>query len=214
MIKVENINVYNIKNAIYGARNPLESWGKSDSIDDSHIGEKDLKLAQKLVLAGTDHSKFMRQIFVSMDITGPLYWWSEMDTYKVATVANSESKMHKLADTPITLEKFSFDNIDDINEGFVLNGSSTWISYPEIVVQACERLRQMYLITKNKKFWRQLIQILPESWNQKRSWTANYQVLRNIYFARKNHKLTEWHDFCNIIETLPYAKELICSTIH
>lgn len=210
MIKVDNIHVYNLKNAIYSARNPLESWDKSDSINDDNIGENDLKLAQRLVLAGTDHSKFMRQIFVSMDITAPLYIWSELDTYKVGTVANSESKMHKLSSTPITKDRFSFDSLDDDDCSFYLDEYGRYYSFQDISIIMCEILRQKYLKTKDKQYWRQLIQLLPEGWNQKRTWTANYQVLRNIYFARKGHKLSEWEDFRKVIESLPYANELIC----
>lgn len=122
--------------------------------------------------------------------------------------------MHKLSSTPITKDRFSFDSLDDDDCSFYIDEYGRYYSFQDISIMMCEILRQKYLQTKDKQYWRQLIQLLPESWNQKRSWTANYQVLRNIYFARKNHKLTEWHDFCNIVETLPYAKELICSTTH
>ena len=163
-----------------------------------YFGPKDLKLAQSLVRAGTDEAKFMRQIFISVDITAPLYWWKEMDTYKVATVANSTSTMHKLSSRPIEINDFSFDE-EFHNYHMIQN-----------IVKDCEFLRQKYIETKDKTYWRALIQLLPESYNQTRTWTANYAVLRNIYFARRNHKLTEWREFCQWIESLPWAKELIC----
>ncbi len=208
----------NFEGAFRGMRNPLNSWDKSDSCffcDDSladcrleyregcniQIGEKDLSLAQKLILSGTDDSKFMRQIFVSMDIEAPLYWWKEMDTYKVGTVANSCSTMHKLATTPITKGCFSFENTDSF--------SPLITDLFDDLIQDLEKIRTSYLETKDKRYWRALIQLLPSSWNQKRTWSANYQVLRNIYFARRNHKLQEWRDFCNMIEELPWGKELI-----
>ena len=173
-----------------------------DLVEVAAIGPKDLALAQKLILAGSDHSKFMRQIFVSMDITAPLYWWKEMDTYKVGTVANSCSTMHKLATTPITKDCFSFDNglPEDDEFSFVANG----------LISDCERLRKYYLETKDIRYWRALIQLLPSSWNQTRTWTADYAVLRNIYFARGFHKLMEWRTFCKIILGLPWGEELIC----
>lgn len=216
MIKINNIEIFNFDGAFRGLRNPMNSWNKSDSYwtniqEDIYnqkfipseyvIGPNDLKLAQRMIKGGPDESKFMRQIFVSMDIDAPLYWWKEMDTYKVATVANSCSTMHKLASTPITNECFSFDN--DIPQ------NDEWQVFKNYVIKDCERLRQQYIKTKNKDYWRALIQILPSAWMQKRTWTANYQVLRNIYFARRNHKLSEWHEFIDKILTFPYAKELI-----
>lgn len=174
-----------------------------------YFGPKDLKLAQSLVRAGTDEAKFMRQIFISVDITAPLYWWKEMDTYKVGTVTNSTSTMHKLTARPIKLDDFSFDNLD-----LIFDTKENWIirfkEEAQLSINACEHLRKKYLETKDKRYWRALIQLLPESYNQTRTWTANYAVLRNIYFARCNHKLTEWREFCQWIETLPWAKELIC----
>ena len=212
MIKFNNINAFNFKGAIRGMRNPLESWDKSDSSDDI-IGEKDLTLAQKLIGAGADDSKFLRQIFISMDITAPLYWWKEMDTYKIATVANSTSTMHRLTSKPITKECFSFDSKNDILVVDHYENEVWHTSMANIIdelIKTLENLRQRYLKTKSESYWRALIQLLPESWNQTRTWTANYQVLRNIYFARKNHKLSEWREFCKMIEELPYSKELIC----
>ena len=184
----------------------IEEWLWDSSLLDKdgpyehrfYFGPKDLKLAQSLVRAGTDEAKFLRQIFISVDITAPLYWWKEMDTYKVRTVANSTSTVHKLSLRPIEINDFSFDK--------------EFHGYPMIqnIVRDCEFLRQKYIETKDKTYWRALIQLLPESYNQTRTWTANYAVLRNIYFARRNHKLTEWREFCQWIETLPWAKELIC----
>lgn len=194
MLKVENIRVYNIGDAIRGMRNPMQSYDRSDTIGDV-IGGQDLKLAQKLIKAGTDHSKFMRQIFVSMDITAPRFWWMEMDTYKVATTANSESTMHCIHKKPFTLDDFTCNFISDEH----LRNTLRFLNY----------LRNEYLKTNSKVYWRAMIEALPQSYNQKRTWTANYQVLRNIYFARKNHKLFEWHEFCKAIEDLPYGKELI-----
>jgi hypothetical protein len=191
----------------------LRADEESEIVDYACIGPKDLKLAQSLILAGSDHGKFMRQIFISMDLTLPLYVWKEFDTYKVGTVANSCSTMHKLATTPITKECFSFDEeghqilFDAYGEvGYYL------MSLDDISIGGCEVLRKKYLETKDIKYWRALIQLLPESWNQKRTITLNYQVLRAIYFARKNHKLQEWSDFCHMIEGLPWGKELICLT--
>lgn len=215
MIKLDNVSVMNFENAIHGMRNPMNSWDKSDSgfefIEDPCIinpndevkfimGEKDMKLAQKLVKAGSDERKFLRQIFISIDITAPIFWWKEMDTYKVATVSNSTSTMHKLTSKEITVDDFSVEGCDGVCEAFI-----------PIIIQQCETLRSKYIETKDKKYWRALIEILPESYNQMRTWTANYEVLKNIYHARKNHKLDEWREFCRWIETLPYAKEFICS---
>jgi len=198
MIKVEDIAVYNIDAAIRGMRHPLESYSDSDSqfhADSCHfeLGENDRKLALKLIKAGTDHSKFMRQIFVSMDITAPLYWWKEMDQYKVSTVTNSTSTMHTIHKKGITTDLFSFDEIKQVD-----------IDYCEYL----EGLRQSYIKTKDKKYWRELIQRLQSSFNQKRTWTGNYQILRNIQSGRQNHKLIEWVNFCNEFIMLP-CNELI-----
>lgn len=215
MIKVENIAVSNFESAIRGMRNPLNSWGKMDSVFEPGkvvLGSNDLNLAQKLVKSGPDHSKFLRQIFVSMDITAPLYWWKEMDTYKVGTTANSTSTMHKISSKPITIDDFS---LDSELESLVLNKPKE-NEYPfeffeviDDIILYCELLRKRYIETNDKRYWRALIQLLPESYNQTRTWTANYQVLRHIYFSRQNHKLSEWHTFCEVIEKLPFSKELI-----
>lgn len=214
MIKFENTEVMNFEGAIRGMRNPLNSWNKSDSyydIDDMAIvsrgyiiGPNDLDLARRLIKAGSDHRKFLRQIFVSVDITAPLYWWKEFDTYKVATVANSCSTMHKIHAKPIELSDFSIDDFYIEDEGLDLS------DYFKNVVADCESLRRKYLETKDKKYWRGLIQLLPESYNQKRTVTLNYETLRNIYGSRRNHKLDEWSiGFMEWIDSLPYAEELI-----
>ena len=181
-----------------------DSWRESFSY--AFLGPKDIDLAHRMIKAGTSDSKFLRQIFVSVDITGPLYWWKEMDTYKVATVANSTSTMHKLASTPITMKCFE---TDDYNSNLQLIDPVHLDTRINQFIQDLEQLRQLYNQTKDKKYWKELIRWLPESWLQTRTWTANYAVLRNIYFQRKNHKLTEWHQFCEWIEKLPYAKDLI-----
>lgn len=178
------------------------------------LGPKDLELAQKLILAGGEHAKFMRQIFVSVDISAPIYWWKEMDTYKVSTTANSTSTMHKLTSKPFKRSDFEFDNGENL---IIISGSMsrggdwkfTYEDYINNILAMCNNLRDKYLSTKDKAYWRALIQLLPEAYLQTRTWTANYAVLRNIYFQRKNHKLKEWHQFCKWIESLPYSKELI-----
>jgi hypothetical protein len=174
--------------------------GFNDSSDVVNlIGPKDLKLAQRMIGAGTDESKFMRQIFISMDITAPLFWWKEYDTYKVATVANSCSTMHKLASTPITKELFSFEGCEAICPQVI-----------DYVIETAEWLRQEYNRTKDKKYWRALIEFLPNGWNQKRTVTLNYQNARAMYFARRYHKVDEWRELCEIFKKLPYGEELIC----
>ena len=216
MIKIENIEVFNFEGAFRGLRNPMNSWNKSDSYIDALtnkyiVGENDLKLAQRMIGAGTDESKFMRQIFVSMDITAPLYWWKEADTYKIATVSNSCSTMHKITSSEITEENYSFDpEPDKPLTGLPTNDYVRILDIKNRAVADVEWLRKKYNETKDKRYWRLLIQINPDGWLQKRTWTGNYQNLRNMYFARKNHKLTEWIQFCQIIEQLPYSKELIC----
>ena len=173
------------------------------------IGENDMSLAQRLIKGGSVHAKFLRQLFVSVDITAPMYWWSEADTYKVGTVANSTSKMHKLASTPITIDCFETDDFDKewLKKTGVEPITDTWI---EDIIDLLEELREKYNETKDKRYWKELIRWLPESFLQTRTWTANYEVLRNIYHWRRTHKLTEWQKFCTeFIEKLPYAKELI-----
>lgn len=202
MLKVSNVSVMNLENAMRGARNPLNSWARSDSYyNENHeyiLGENDLGLAKRLCKAGSDHRKFIRQIMVSIDITAPLYWWKEYDTYKVGTVANSTSTMHKIHSKPFELDDFSCDHMTEDT-----------LQFMKTVVDQLEVIRNRYMEDKDKKHWYDLIQLLPSSYNQLRTCTLNYETLTNIYFARKHHKLDEWHTFCDFIETLPYAKELI-----
>ena len=231
----------NWDNAFRGLRHPLESYAKGDTkwyedtTENEHlcrnqaievdpqrvmffgIGPNDMDLAQRMIKAGTPNDKFLRQIFVSVDITAPLYWWKEMDTYKVATTANSTSTMHKLASTPITIDCFETDDLNedlfvfecpDIHDDKELSTfkiKDIW----ENVIYNCEVLRQKYLETKDVRYWKELIRILPESWLQTRTWTANYSILRNIVHWRHSHKLTEWHQFCDWCKDLPYSEELI-----
>ena len=234
-MKFENTQVFNFEGALRGMRNPKESWGKSDSIfhyavakdtkgrmfypdvidaevvDCCKLGENDLKLAQSLIKAGSEHRKFMRQIFVSVDITAPLYWWKEFDTYKVGTVSNSCSTMHKLADTPITKECFEMDDFEDFDievNGLVYSNSNSW----NTLIAECEYLRQKYNETKEKKYWKALIRKLPESWLQKRTVTMDYENLLAMCSKgqRRFHKLTEWSKaFIDWARSLPYAQELI-----
>lgn len=211
-MKIENTSVMNLEGAIRGARNPLESWEKSDSWKDQSIGtfffgQNDIDLMQRLIKAGTSDSKFMRQIMVCMDVTAPMYWWSEFDTYKVATVANSTSKMHKLASTPITMDCFEMDDYEHLDDIMDEKGTTEyWYDF----VMYLDELRKAYNDTKDIRYWKELIRLLPESWLQKRTITLDYATLRNQYFQRRNHKLMEWHTYCKWIESLPYAKDLIC----
>ena len=220
-MKFENTEVWGFKHALRGMRNPLESWDKSDTFINGNcgtdcscencsqtegieIGERDLFLMQKLIKAGSEHRKFLRQIFVSVDITAPLYFFKELDTYKVGTVANSTSTMHKLAGTPITIDCFEMDDFEDLR---LFDISTVW----EILIFDLERLRKSYNETRDKRYWKELIRLLPESWLQKRTITMNYENILNMYQQRKNHKLTEWSkSFCDWVKTLPYAEELIC----
>lgn len=222
-MKFENTDVFNFEGAFRGLRNPKNSWSRSDSYQSDFtndgkngfvIGENDIKLAQTLIKAGNEHRKFMRQIFVSVDITAPLYWWKEFDTYKVGTVANSTSTMHKLATTPITLDCFE---IDDYDRNLSLtdnpkddDGLDNISTFEEDIIYILENIRQKYLETKDKRYWKELVRWLPESWLQKRTITMNYENVRNMYFQRKYHKLTEWSEsFIKWVESLPYAEELI-----
>ena len=202
MIKIEKTDVMNLENAIRGARNPMNSWDRTDSSYDNDgnyiLGENDLGLAMRLAKAGTDHRKFMRMIFVSVDITAPLYWWKEFDTYKVGTVANSCSTMHKIHSKELTREDFSFDRLNEES-----------LKHMDHLLAYIEDVRQKYLETKDKALWYNLIQLLPSSFNQMRTVTMNYENLRNMYYARRTHKLDEWHVYCDWIKSLPYAKELI-----
>jgi hypothetical protein len=249
-MKIENISVNGFEAALRGMRNPMNSWGHSDSAQimgfyedsfDSNIkkiynlyenpdftfeefkrnglfntvnflmgyfiGPNDMDLARRLVKSGSEHRKFLRQINVSMDITAPIYFWKEMDTYKLSTTSNSTSTMHKLASTPVTLDCFEIEDyeprldlIDDANLGMRI----------ESFINDLEQLRQRFNETGDKRYWRELVRWLPESWLQVRTWSANYEVLRNIYHQRKGHKLSEWKFFCDTIANeLPYAKQFI-----
>lgn len=246
MLKIENTEVMGWEAAIRGMRNPMNSWEKSDSgysyISDVHaiidgklvhqnpaehafcIGKNDWDLMTRLCNAGTDHRKFMRMITVYLDITAPLYWWKEFDTYKVGTVANSCSTMHKIAEKEFTLDDFSHEHLTEFVLGQKLNGwtledndlialrndpdwgySSTGI-LRDIIIKALNFNREKYLATNDKKYWWQMIQLLPSSYNQRRTVMLNYEVLANIYKSRRNHKLDEWHTFCDWIEGLPYSE--------
>ena len=202
MLVADRITVMNFENAIRGARNPMNSWARMDSVYDEDgdfvLGENDIALASKLARAGSDHRKFLRQIIVSMDIFAPLYWWKEFDTYKVGTVANSTSTMHKIQAKEFTRADFSCDRM-----------SEDGLAVLDTVIDYLESERLKFLETKDKAHWHNMIQILPSSYNQLRTVTMNYEVLINIYYARRNHKLAEWHTLCEEIEMLPYAKELI-----
>lgn len=212
MIKITDTEVFGWGAAIRGMRAPMNSWDKSDSywthIEDAEtkqtakfeffLGENDLKLMRSLAKAGDDHGKCLRMIHVQADITAPLYWWKEYDTYKVGTVANSCSTMHKLHSKPIELSDFSIDD-------FAFPGAERFYG----VVSDCERFRRKYLETQDKWYWKALIQLLPQAYNQKRTIDLNYQVLAHMYFARRNHKLDEWRAFCDWVEGLPYFKEIV-----
>ena len=229
MIKLENTEVLGWEHAIRGMRNPLNSWDKSDSefirdpdygcsgncpcedidgrCDCCFIGPNDLDLMTRLRNAGTDHRKFMRMITVYVDITAPLYWWKEFDTYKVGTVANSCSTMHKIHEKEFYEEDFSFEKLESGYEEYKGDDAMhTAYCSMQNTISALNRLRYMYSITKNKKYWYAMIQLLPSSYNQKRTVMLNYEVLSNIYKSRKNHKLDEWKDFCKWIEGLPYSE--------
>lgn len=235
-IRIDNVDVYGFEAAIRGMRSPKNSWDKSDSWWSSPyengtdkplyiIGKDDMKLMQTLVKAGTDHGKFMRMIGVSMDITAPLYWWKEFDTYKVGTVANSCSTMHKIASKEFDVNDFSHEHIEEL-EGDEYNMSYDYLirtvdilnHYRQKYNVASGKLRReltdaerKHALAQQKLFWWQMIQLLPSSYNQRRTVMLNYAVARNMYHARKNHKLDCWRAFCKQLETLPYAKELICS---
>ena len=204
MIKIERTSVMNLENAIRGARNPMNSWDRMDSTYDENgnylLGPNDLDLARRLAKAGSDHRKFLRQIFVSVDLTAPLYWWKEFDTYKVGTVANSCSTMHKIHVKAIEREDFSCDRLDEGG-----------LAALDALIAYLESERQKFVADKeNRQPWHNLIQLLPSSYNQMRTVSLNYENLINIYYARRNHKLAEWHTLCEWIESLPCAAEWIC----
>lgn len=204
MIKIDNTQVYSWKMAIFGMRNAYSSWEKSDSYFDItgeliEVGKNDLDLMIRLSKAGNDHGKYLRMINIVCNITAPLYWWKQMDTFKIATVSNSTSTMHNIHSKIFEVNDFSHEHLSKRN-----------IVLLNEIIQRLNDERLYYLDTKDKEDWWQMIQMLPNSYNQMRTWQANYQVLKHIYHSRKNHKLDEWKEFCNWIETLPYAKELIC----
>ena len=203
MLKVERTSVMNMDNAIRGARNPMNSWARMDSTYDENgsfvLGANDLDLAKRLAHAGTDHRKFLRQIFVSVDITAPLYWWKEFDTYKVGTVANSTSTMHKIHTKKFERDDFSHDRLDEGG-----------LAALDAVITYLESEREKFVADKSdRQSWHNMIQMLPSSYNQMRTVTMNYENLINIYYARRAHKLAEWHVLCDWIMSLPYAAELI-----
>ena len=204
MIKIENTHVDNIARAVYSARNAMNSWDKSDSDwENDVLGDNDLALAKKLVKAGSDHSKFMRMINVTCDIIAPLYFWKQLDCYKVGTVRNSCSTMHKIQAKEFTLDDFSHEHLFNEDEFF---DGSMYLKHLDSTVELLNYARKDYLETKDKKYWWQMIQLLPSSYNQRSTVQLNYAVLRNMYHARKNHKLDCWRDFCKWIETLPYSE--------
>lgn len=226
MIKIENTEVVGWEAAIRGMRNPMNSWALSDSgtcadklcdcenyvhCHMSHcIGPNDLALMTRLRNAGMDHRKFMRMIIVTLDLTAPLYWWKEFDTYKIGTVANSCSTMHKIHAKEFTLDDFSHDRMFETDNGWIDAEDGTKYLSPmtflESIVFQMNMYREKYIATKDKKWWDQMIQLLPTSYNQKRTILLNYEVLANIYKSRRNHKLDEWHDLCHWTETLPYSE--------
>ena len=213
MIKIENIDVYGFETAIRGARNPMNSWDRMDSCYNNgefEIGENDYKLLKNLTIAGPEHRKWNRMVTVTMDITAPLYWWKEYDTYKVGTVANSCSTMHKIQAKKFTLDDFSYDHLYEEENGWIEDEYGyKWCCAPtclETTVNTLNAYRYQYNKTKDKKYWWQMIQLLPTSYNQKRTVHLNYEVLGTIYHQRRHHKLDEWHVFCDTVKTLPYSE--------
>ncbi len=202
MIRIERCAVMNMEGAIRGARNPMNSWAKSDSytMEDGTfvVGDVDREFGHRLAVAGSDHRKFLRQIIVSVDITAPLYWWKEFDTYKVGTAANSTSTMHKIHSKEFERDDFSHDKMSD-----------EALACLDKTIEFLEASRKKFVETKEKKYWDDMIQILPSSYNQMRTVSMNYENLINMYYARRNHKLTEWHEYCAWIETLPLADDWI-----
>lgn len=210
MIKIADEHIYGLENAIRAMRNPLNSWDKSDSVSEPididfrpghfkfNLGEKDLKLCQALIKAGNSDRKFLRMIHVQVDFTAPLYWWKEMDQYKVGTVTDSCSTMHKIHSRNLTIDDFSTEHLNDLMKG-TLKG----------IIELMNLYREKFIETKDKENWWQIIQMLPSSYNQMRTWDGNYETLISMYFQRRNHKLDEWHTVCDWILTLPYMKEFI-----
>ena len=210
MLKVINIKIYNWEGALRGMRNPLNSWHLSDTFTNEceedlindlgisypRIGPNDYSLMKKLAKAGSDHRKYLRQIFISMDITAPRFFWAEFDTYKIGTVANSTSTMHKIHSKEFTRDDFSVETCDDMTTGMVVDA----------IIGQLNILRNKFNETKDKKYWRQMIELLPSSYNQLRTVTLNYEVAINMYKARRHHKLTEWHTLCDTLEKFPYSE--------
>ena len=238
MIKIENVDVVGWESAIRGMRNPMNSWDKSDSefnvscrvcksehyrnkcdnclYSDGNIllGNNDLDLMKRLVKAGTDHRKFMRMIVVYADVTAPLYWWKEFDTYKVGTVRNSCSTMHKIQDKEFTIDDFSHEHLTGETDGLWVNADGrdfmcSALDFCQITCDVLNHYRELYIETKDKKYWWQMIQLLPSSYNQKATLMLNYEVLSNMYHSRKAHKLDEWREFCRWIESLPYSEIIV-----
>lgn len=205
MIKIENVDVHGWEAAVRGARNPMNSWGKTDSEfnfeghDEVFLGDNDYDLLRRLANAGPDHGKYLRMITVTMDVTAPLYWWKEADQYKVSTVTNSCSTMHKIHAKEFTMEDFSHEHLL-VNSRFALR------TIIDLLNEARENFLSCDELALKKDYWWQMIQLLPSSYNQRRTYLLNYAVLRAMYHARKNHKLDEWHVFCDFIETLPYSE--------
>ena len=213
MIKIENIEVYGFEAAIRGARNPMNSWDRMDTCYNNgefEIGENDYKLLKNLTIAGPEHRKWNRMVTVTMDITAPLYWWKEYDTYKVGTVANSCSTMHKIQAKEFELDDFSRDHLYEEENGWIEDEYGyKWCCAPtclETTINTLNAYRYQYNKTKDKKYWWQMIQLLPSSYNQKRTVHLNYETLGAMYRQRKHHKLTEWVDFCSMLEGLPYSE--------
>lgn len=206
MLKIENVSTFGWKAAIRGMRNPKNSWAQIDSAVVNGncfvVGNNDYDLMYKLASAGTDHGKFMRMIHVQCDVTAPLYWWKEADQYKVGTVTDSCSTMHKIHAKEFTLDDFSHEHLNDESTDCLLK-----------LIDLLNCNRELFLKDKNKSWWWQMIQLLPSSYNQLRTWDLNYAVLKNIYHARKDHKLDEWHTFCDWIESLPYSDLITCEVV-
>ena len=239
MIQIENVKVYGLEETIRGMGNPMNSWAKSDSgicgggdghigcqncseynCDHSfdkefHVGKNDHDLMMRLAAAGKPHSKYRRMITVYLDIVAPLYWWKEFDTYKVGTVANSCSTMHKIAEKEFTADDFSCEHLEDFNlnecDQPYSDADGLFYKWFEVIIRQLNVARNLYLKTKDKKYWQQMIQLLPSSYNQRRTVMLNYEVLNAIYYYRKHHKLNEWREFCAWIETLPYSELITCN---
>lgn len=218
MISLSNVVVFGWHSAIMGMRNPMNSWSKSDSVfyDDfsCQIGQNDLDLMERLIKSGAEHRKFLRMIHVQMDIEAPLYWWKEFETYKIGTVSNSCSTMHKIHTKEFTLDDFSHEHLTCKTEGLWVNADGrdfmcSALDFCQIICDVLNHYRELYLETKDKKYWWQMIQLLPSSYNQLRTVDLNYEVLLNQYFQRKDHKLDEWRIYCEQIKCFPYLSDFI-----